>query len=184
MADSEGVSFFVPKALATQLGIGEGQTFAQEETEALRAKANHHLCKAKIYDYLSRRDHSRREVEQKLRLKGFDSATYDNLLDAFEEQGLLDDQRFAENLVRRRLRTNPEGPGMLKQRLYAKGIDRKIIATVLDNLLNDEVIWEACCTVGDKLSRRKEGNKLRDAMLRKGFRWDMVRAYLNDESRD
>ncbi len=181
VASPDGASFFIPKKLAEHYGLIPEQELSQKQAEQLKTASEHYLCKQKIFDTLSRRDHSRREVVQKLRLKEFKPETYEPLLDKFEEQNLLNDQRFAENFVQSRLRNNPEGVGMLRQRLRAKGISQDIIRGVLEELVDEVVLWDACQRAGEKLRRTKQGDKLRDALLRKGFSWGMVKAYLKGD---
>ncbi len=181
VASPDGASFFIPKAIALQEGLSSGDILSEFRAEELKQRSEQYLCKQKIYDSLSRRDHSRKEIEQKLRLKKFRPDVYEDILNLFEEEKLIDDQRFAENFIQSRLRNHPEGATMLRQRLALKGISREIVRDVMEEYVDDLALWDACCRVGEKLSRTKEGDKLRDAMLRKGFSWGMVKAYLRGD---
>ncbi len=177
-AGSDGASFFIPRIIAEREGLTPGDSLSEPQAEQIRNISERYLCKQKIFDALSRRDHSRREIVQKLRLKKFRPEIYEDLLDAFEQENLINDRRFAENFIQSRLRNNPEGAVMLRQRLAVKGISREIVQDIMEKFVDEVVLWDACLRVGDKLSRTKDGDKLRDAMLRKGFSWGMVKAYI------
>ncbi|MEE2785679.1 MAG: regulatory protein RecX [Pseudomonadota bacterium] len=88
---------------------------------------------AKLYGsairYLSAREHSVKELRDKLARKfrgNISSAQLDNLLDALRQQGLQSDQRFAESVVRGRIRKG-YGPFFIERELGAKGVTSSVV---------------------------------------------------------
>ncbi len=95
----------------------------------------------KALDLLELRDHSRREIFDKLIAKyGYDKRDMANdVCDRLVENGLLDDERFAriyaDELVRRK-HVSQKG---LRAALSAKGIDKSIIDIILDEMELDPI---------------------------------------------
>jgi regulatory protein len=85
----------------------------------------------KAIDYLSRREHSRLELKQKLQRKAFLDSDIEAELDFLASKNLQDDARFAQAYVR--LRKNAGfGPKRIKMELLERGIDRSLIDEVVD----------------------------------------------------
>ncbi len=61
-------------------------------------------------------------------------AVIDQVVQRLTELELLDDRAYGQMLIRDLTRGKPAGPALLKQKLYAKGLDRKLI---------DELVAEA-----------------------------------------
>ena len=83
---------------------------------------------------LSYRDRSVREVEERLRLRGFSPEEIGPTLKRLMEGGYLDDERFAKNTAEMRGRTKNWGPGKIAMELSSKGISREIAAAVLSQI--------------------------------------------------
>jgi len=88
-------------------------------------------------DLLSRREHSHKELHQKLIKKDFDSVDIYPVLDYLIEKDYLSDERFAESIFRVRV---DRGFGWLsiKNELSQKGV----CSTIINELnKNDEIDW-------------------------------------------
>jgi len=70
---------------------------------------------------LGRRDHSRGELAAALQRKGFDTSTVNEALSELAGEGLLDNGRYAESLVRQ-LATRGKGPARVRQALQQAGV--------------------------------------------------------------
>ncbi len=85
----------------------------------------------KACDFLARREHSRRELRQKLSRNCKDSKLIDELLDKLSAEGLQSDARFTESFVQQRYNKG-QGPLKIKQELNQRGIDTELIADCLN----------------------------------------------------
>jgi regulatory protein len=101
----------------------------------------------KALQLLSRRDHSRKELQQKLALSYPDLPLEEinAVLDNFIQLGWQSDARFAEQWVY--YRSQRYGQQRLRHELYEKGIDSEIINQVLTEVIDDEetaarAIWQ------------------------------------------
>ncbi|MDF1759632.1 MAG: regulatory protein RecX [Coxiellaceae bacterium] len=88
-------------------------------------------------DYLARREHSRKELQQKLRAKSLDDQEIEAVLDRLQQQGLQSDQRFVDNYIHHRIQSG-YGPRRIEQELAQKGVDHAMIAAGLQGC---EGLW-------------------------------------------
>jgi regulatory protein len=73
-------------------------------------------------DLLARREHSRRELEQKLSARGFDDALIAEVLSELEHEGLQSDARFAQSFIAGRY-ARGHGPSRIRRELRERGIE-------------------------------------------------------------
>lgn len=84
---------------------------------------------------LTARDRSRATLLRKLAEKDHDPAHASAAADHLQRLGLLDDRRYAENLVRSQLARKPAGRTFLLARLRKDGIDQKLAESVIAEAL-------------------------------------------------
>ena len=85
-------------------------------------------------DLLARREHSRRELAQKLKKRFKDDVGIDAQLDRLANEHLQSDSRYAESFVRQRVNRG-HGPARIRQEMRQKGItdgDIEIAMAALD----------------------------------------------------
>ena len=126
---------------------------------------------------LSRRDHSRVELRQKLIQKGARVDEIGPLLDELEDIGYLDDRRFAENFVRFRA-GKAWGRRRYGQELAKRGVDSDIVKEILET--TPELTYQSMDEklrrlVERELSRGKEPDKVAASLARKGFALPAIR---------
>lgn len=81
---------------------------------------------------LSVRMRSRRELEIRLRRKGFRAEAIGEALDDLERVGLVDDGKFARLFLESRFRLRPRSYKVLMSELRAKGLAEELIKEVVD----------------------------------------------------
>ena len=81
------------------------------------------VCRRRALDLLARREHSRLELERKLLARTFVPALVEDVLDALQADGLLDEGRFLESFIRTRIGKG-QGPTRIVAELSERGIDR------------------------------------------------------------
>ncbi len=121
---------------------------------------------------LARREHSRRELTDKLRARDFGDEAIREALDGLEEQGWLDEDRFIESFVRSRVQ-RAYGPMKIKAELARRGIDRVRAERALGAMQEE---WPAIAE--QALSHRfgttipatpDDHRRFRSFLLRRGF---------------
>ncbi len=78
--------------------------------------------KASCLRLLARREHSQRELLNKLIAKGYSRENIENVVSELAEQGLQNDRRFMESYARQRI-AKGYGPVRIKYELQQKGIE-------------------------------------------------------------
>ncbi len=80
---------------------------------------------------LSRREHSRQELYDKLARRGYESQVISAVLDTLETENLLQDRRFAEVYVDSRA-ARGFGPVRIRLELQQRGVAAEVIDTYCD----------------------------------------------------
>jgi regulatory protein len=80
---------------------------------------------------LSVRWRSRQELRRRLRMAGFDEDEVDRALEDLEQVGLVEDRRFADELVRDQAR-RLSGNRAIRSNLLQKGVAREIVDAALE----------------------------------------------------
>lgn len=133
--------------------------------------------RAKAIDLLARRDHSEKELEDKLRSRGGEEDDVARVLSDLRGIGLLDDRRFARSFLLFRA-DKAWGPRRYRQELLARGVTSELIDEVLEELRQSEDVPDP----GDKLQalvtrelrRGKEPQKVVASLVRRGFGYSDV----------
>lgn len=130
---------------------------------------------------LARREHTRRELLQKLRQRGFDEAEIANdVLDELEAQGLLSEARFVESFIRSRVESG-QGPLKIRAALQERGIAANVAEVALDE---DRSIWRERCRqtwrkrFGAAPGDRREAARQMRFLASRGFEVGDIRAVL------
>lgn len=89
---------------------------------------------------LARREHSRLELQTKLRQRGFERSCIDPVLDRLVEQGWQSDVRYAESYLRMRV-DRGYGLAAIEAELRQRGVDPSLIHR---SVAAAEVDWLAC----------------------------------------
>ncbi len=121
----------LPSALKAYLRTPEQR---QAETDAIKAESR---LRWLAFYYLSRREHSKAELKQKLLDKEQDPERIDTLLKEFEEKGYQSDYRTTLMLIRESIRKG-RGRGHIKQAFYRKKIAMPSNIDELIDMANSE----------------------------------------------
>ncbi len=128
-------------------------------------------------DLLARREHSRRELLNKLKIRGFEGEEVEAYLDRLAERGLQSDQRFAESYVRMRSGSG-YGQRRISQELQQKGISESRISQIYEEMALDW--YQIALEIWQKKYNQLPGNdlKLKAKQSRflqyRGFDFDII----------
>lgn len=171
--------FTVDRNYFALMGIYQGKEVDREELALLGQQADKRRAYNCAVGYLSRRDHSARELLLKLRQKGYkESAEY--AVEKLENEGYVDDERFARMYVRELINIKKYGKRRIEQELYRKGIDREIVSLIMEETEFDTD--ELCALINRKyyryLSDEKGINKTVAALMRMGYSFSEIKSAL------
>jgi len=83
-------------------------------------------------DLLSRREHSRSELAQKLRQREFDSDEIEQALQQLQKENLQSDERYAESYLYQRAQKG-FGPLRIAQELSQRGVSDSLLTRVMSS---------------------------------------------------
>lgn len=139
---------------------------------------------------LDMRDHSEREIRQKL-MRKYDEQSVDTAVEKLLDLGLVNDRRYAELLTRELFERKKYGKNRVRSELYRKGIASEIVNEVLDEYENENEP-DNVQTIVD-IIRKKYYNKLADeksrqkvvaALVRLGYSFSDIRQAMRGFSSD
>ncbi len=159
-----------------------GREITDEKLRECILDSDRKRCKDKALWLISFRDHSRRELSDKLR-KDYGEENVEKTLDRLEELGLINDGSFARRYTADLINLKHLSERGIRQKLREKGIDRELIDEVLDEIEVDEdeqirriIEKKYARALNDEKGQRRAVN----ALLRLGFSYGSIRSALSE----
>ncbi|MEZ7898002.1 MAG: regulatory protein RecX [Flaviflexus sp.] len=158
----------------------------EETPEEIREEA-----RAIVLRQLTMTDRSRQQLMTAQVSRGVPEDIAEEIVDRFEEVGLVNDEKFANMLVRSRMAEKPVSKRGLARELDKKGIDRETAEAALEEVSVDDE-REAALELARKKARATEGldrevrrRRIYGALARRGFTPDQcmhaLRVVLDDD---
>jgi regulatory protein len=134
---------------------------------------------------LTRREHSQRELQDKLVVKGFDRSAVQIVVDALAEEGWQSDDRFAESFARYRIRKG-FGPIKIAYELRQRGVVSFDLEPVVLDLANGwfdllEQVYHKKYADDGELSQ-KEWIKRSRFLQQRGFSGELIATLFKNRS--
>jgi len=134
-------------------------------------------AREKCLELLARREHSQKQLVDKLTLKGYPIDLVEDIVCQLAEQGLQNDFRFAECYSRQRIEKG-YGPLRIQYELQQKGVEGFALDEVIeesagswDGLLKQVYLRKYS---GDKMLTRQEWAKRSRFLQQRGFSSEMI----------
>lgn len=158
--------------------IKDGTDIDESVWNDLVASINYKKAVDKCYDLLSRRDHSVKELRQKL-IRTVDEHSAEKAINKMIEYGYLDDENYAQKLLDYLVNSKNMSKSFIKQEMYKRGVPAEII----NNILNDVEIDNVSSIVEllnkkykNKLNAENGYDKVIASLMRKGFSYSDVKS--------
>lgn len=129
----------------------------------------------KAVDLLSRREHTEKELEAKLREKGFNAEDTEEAVSTLKKEGYLSDERFSEVYIRSRMRKTAEGKPLLIMRLTEKGVSKSLASVMVSKAWEEEEYLPTLTREWGKLSKKYGDGKATQKLIAKGFTFSEIR---------
>lgn len=134
---------------------------------------------------LGRREHTRSELERKLRPYEQEPGTLAQALDELERKGYLSEQRAAESVVHRR--AAQFGAARLRQEMQDKGLARELIEQTLAGVKDSELararaVWRRKFDAPPATAQERA--RQTRFLLARGFSGEVVRRVLGSDAAD
>ena len=171
--------FSVDEEVLLKHDLHPGKTLSAEDVEELKQETDYYRAKQKAYRLLSMRDHSEKELLDKLK-KDFDEPTAVSVVEKLQELELLDDMNYAENYYRELIRKG-NSSAEIRQKMNQRGIDRDTVDLLMtENAYDEETVVTELVNKKylTNLSAENGTMKVMQALLRRGFSVNAVRRAL------
>lgn len=135
-------------------------------------------------NYLSYRMRSEKEIRDYLKDKETDVEHIEEIIKKLHQERLLDDQEFANSLVRTRIMTSSKGPLLLKKELLDKGVSALKADEAITLYSFDKQYEKALKFAGKKMkndgrkSYRQQIQNVQQTLIQKGFEGDVIQEVL------
>lgn len=177
--DVDGEYWYILDAeIINNYGLTSGVECSSELLDELRNAADYRRLKERALYLLGYRDHSRKELADKLSRTADNQEIINGILNKMEEYGFLDDERYAKKLARNLIGRKRFGKRRAEYDMRGKGVPPAIARKVLDEYKVDpqEQILEL---IERKFARYLEDEKGRkktvNALLRMGHSYDNIK---------
>ena len=130
---------------------------------------------------LARAEQHRSGLQAKLAARKLPAAAITAALDRLELSGSLSDPRYAQAWIAQRLRRHAEGPRSLAAALAARGLDRDVVSTAVEEALSGEARVELIAAAAARLARREPDlSVVRERLFALGWRSAEIREALEN----
>ena len=176
---SDGSVMRLYKQTVQDFGLYTGLELAESEMQSLCDAAAEMSAKMRAVRIVSASSVSKKDLEQRLLLKGEDPDCVQKAIRWMEDMNLLDDRKTAEQIVARCI-SKGYGLSRAKQALYEKRIPKAIWQEVLEDYPDQsEAIRDYIAGHLPDQPDQKAVKKVIDALLRKGHSYGAIRRVLD-----
>ncbi len=160
-----------------------GREIDDEDLHELIRLSNERRAKEKALWIISYRDHSKKELTDKIR-RTCDEASAEKAVERLEELGLVNDEVFARRYAEQLIFGKHMSKKAASYELARKGIDRMLADEILEAIEVDEaeqikaVLEKKYKAITDEKTRRRAIS----ALQRLGYGWDGIRHAIDEYS--
>jgi len=164
-----------------EFNIHPGMQLSEKTLDKLKKKENIVAVKQQAWRFLARREHSTKELSDKLLHKNFSPADVKFIIEDLINKDYLNNTRFARQLINEEITLKRNGPRLIKANLLKKGIDMSVTDELLAEIYPENRQSENCHWLAGKklnslvqLEPEKQKKRLADFLNRKGFTWEII----------
>ncbi|MEG2428956.1 MAG: regulatory protein RecX [Oscillospiraceae bacterium] len=167
-----------------QNGISIGVEVDEDDLDFFKSQAEKRTARERAYYLLGYRDHSKKELYDKL-VKNARPEIANQIIDMVSEQGLLDDEKYAGKLARYYLSSKKWGKRRVMQEMFKRGIDKEIAINAIEQS-NVNPIPQIIAIIEKKyydlFEDYKSKQKAIAGLIRLGFDYDDIKHAIQEIS--
>ena len=168
-------AFGVARIVAAWLRVGS--ELDEKKIEQLQAEDTREWALQQAMLFLSYRARSESEIRQNLRKHEIPDPVIDLTLEKLRQDGLANDNEFAQAWVENRSTFRPRSRRMLAMELRQKGLDNESMHSALQNVDDEPLAYEAAqkrATRFKDLEWNEFRKKLSEFLARRGFSYAVI----------
>lgn len=180
---ADGEEYLLNSETVAAAALKKGDTVDEATIKKLVERSDCDRARSRALWYLSRADHSRKALLDKL-CKAYPPKAAESAVARMEELGLIDDLSYAKRLAKHWSESNVSEREIMRK-LFVKGVPRDIASEAVDALESDPTAQIAALLstkYKNRLANEDGIKKVYAALLRKGFSYSDVKAALREYS--
>lgn len=184
----EEYSFSCSMELVYSHELKKDKSIDVDEIKDVIEDDNYIYCKEVALRYVERSLKTEKEVEVKLKQKGFEQGIINRAMDFLKQYNFVNDNMYVKCYVKEKIKK--DGVNKIKYNLAKKGIKDYLIEQEINKINIDSNSYNnnlmEIARKKYELLNKKETDKLKvkkkvyDYLLRKGFLWEEAKRVLND----
>lgn len=184
----EEYSFSCSMELVYSHGLKKNKLVDVDEIKDVVSDDNYIYCKETALKIIERTLKTEKEVEIKLRQKGFEENLIDKAINFLKKYDFVNDNKYIKCYVKEKIKK--DGKNKIKYNLMKKGIREDLIEKELNEVnIDKQQYYNTLMELARKkyeILNKKEADKLKvkkkicDYLLRKGYLWEEIKPVLND----
>lgn len=138
--------------------------------------------KTKVLKYIVYKKRTEKEVRQKFSSSSVDQNLLDDVIDNLKENGYIDDDSYIQRAMNEFLAINTLSLKEIRNKLYAKGLERDIIDTYFSNHEEQLEEYEIACAkkIAMKKQTQMERQDIENFLYRKGYSKESIQEAFED----
>lgn len=167
--------------------LHQGKELSDSAINEIKINENIVSIREQAWRFLSRREHSRNELRDKLLQKAFDKDLVDQILSDLIKRDYLNDQRYTRLMINDEINLKRNGPLLIKNKLLKKGIQINLVNEMLEELYHENLQFNNCKELVEKklkmlnkLDPLPQKKRLVSYLTQKGYSWEII-GRINDE---
>ncbi|MCK5129276.1 MAG: RecX family transcriptional regulator [Clostridiales bacterium] len=172
-------------------GLKTGDTLSEDIWERLFAQAENEAAFNKALGYISRLMRSKKQMIEYLNKKGYEAQSIQYAIDKLKEYKYIDDESYARMILSHQVNVKHAGMMAVKNAMYKNGIDKQTSEKAILEYDNEKQ-RENAKICAEKLlkkyhriqDRREKKHKISQAMMRRGYNWDMINSVLRGDDEE
>ncbi len=177
---SDGSEMRLSLDIVADLSLFKGRELTEEEFSCLQSSSKLSACKERALRIIGTRPMSCKELFDKLTEKGETPENAAECVAWLIGLHYLDDVLYA-GMVVRHYAAKGYGKQKIKNELYSRGISKELWDDAISEMPEtDDTVYELLCRkLKSSNPDRVELKKATDALFRRGFSWDEIKAAVN-----
>jgi regulatory protein len=168
-------AFSLARIVAAWLRVG--QEWDEEKIKQLQAEDAHERAVQQALLFLSYRSRSESEIRQNLRKHEIPEDVIDQTLQRLRQDGLANDDQFAQAWVENRSAFRPRSRRMMAMELRQKGLTDDAVSSALEDVDDEVLAYEAAQKRAPRLKDLEWVDfrkKLSEFLARRGFSYSVI----------
>ncbi|WP_125770106.1 recombination regulator RecX [Companilactobacillus furfuricola] len=173
-------AFPVGEGTLIEFRLMKGLELTDAQVTLIKNKENTNKAYGDAVNYLSYELRTEKEIKDYLYKKEYTTPTIMDVLDRLKELNYLDDAAYAQSFINTQLRMSANGPKIIEQKMFKKGVPDSIIKEKMSEIDQDILLENATDFAQKQLRKTNHGSfkqqmiKLKQSLYSKGYSGDIT----------